>query len=519
MLHILLVLWAIFGYASSEKTTTPIPIASTSCVEQQEGDYDEWNSHGETRFCKICKYPLSTRMRLINHYQKLHPEEKLFVCEVCHKMFSSSFSLKSHVLTHTGVRSHRCNVCGESYLLQSLLDAHVKTHHCEKPFPCGICLKSYSTRYHLRRHARIHTNERRVSCGTCEATFKTKIDLEKHMRSHPDERPFPCNLCDRSYKSRSGLRDHEEYHSDEKRVHKCDECKQQFPSRKALCRHGYKHGRDSIFSCELCGKTYKFQSMFERHLETHSEKELFMCKICSKEYKTECDLNEHICENARGETSRNDFNAETHEFTSGILKHALTRIDRESSLTRCHRRFEIGETQRNPHSFGAVESYLQNSPSNSNHQAVYNQRISSDSSSLCSCHQNSQGVIQQSRCIFDELLSCDREVSRSDALEHQAPLNEPERMELNFPNVTPLPDREVNVMHHENYRAEEINRERYELQCLHDEVPRSLIGGSNEISCASADEIQEVDDYIRRIVQLSGERSKCRNENDHQFPR
>jgi len=58
------------------------------------------------------------------------------VCEFCGKEFSSTQTLRTHQLIHTGAFS--CPICGDKYSLQTSLDKHISWHSSGQNGPCFV---------------------------------------------------------------------------------------------------------------------------------------------------------------------------------------------------------------------------------------------------------------------------------------------------------------------------------------------------------------------------------------------
>ena len=48
----------------------------------------------------------------MKQHERIHTGEKLLVCSVCEKKFTTRQALLPHVVVHTGERPFQCAVCG-----------------------------------------------------------------------------------------------------------------------------------------------------------------------------------------------------------------------------------------------------------------------------------------------------------------------------------------------------------------------------------------------------------------------
>ena len=70
--------------------------------------------------------------------------EKMFPCPHCQYASTRKGNLKTHMLTHTGIRSHKCHVCQRAFTLKNHLKRHLRTHSVERSHTCESCGKEFS---------------------------------------------------------------------------------------------------------------------------------------------------------------------------------------------------------------------------------------------------------------------------------------------------------------------------------------------------------------------------------------
>ncbi|KAI9338779.1 hypothetical protein BDR26DRAFT_862761 [Obelidium mucronatum] len=112
----------------------------------------------------------------------------------CGKTFAASGTLRTHLLTHTGVRNFACTLCPATYTTSGRLTIHLRDHSGETPYHCHFRGCGYQTKQscslasHTRRHLSTHEkqvaqearNQERFSCSVCQEQFKTYPAMAQH---------------------------------------------------------------------------------------------------------------------------------------------------------------------------------------------------------------------------------------------------------------------------------------------------------------------------------------------------
>ncbi|KAL1023390.1 hypothetical protein UPYG_G00040230 [Umbra pygmaea] len=207
-----------------------------------------------------------------------------FVCDICGKTLPKLYSLRIHMLNHTGVRPHSCRVCGKTFAHRHSLKMHKALHDNTKQFTCLICNKSFVSKRSLEEHTSIHTGEAKYQCPQCGCMFNRASGLSKHLKRHkprPEVRGFPCDHCEKS-----------------------------FFEAKDLQQHMNKHLGLKPFQCQVCGKCYSWKKDWYSHVKSHSVAEPYKCNVCGKEFFEKALFRRHVKKATHGKKGRVKQNLE-----------------------------------------------------------------------------------------------------------------------------------------------------------------------------------------------------------------
>ncbi|KAL6605527.1 hypothetical protein U3516DRAFT_556452, partial [Neocallimastix sp. 'constans'] len=70
----------------------------------------------------------------------------------CNKVFTRAYNLKSHQLSHSGVRPFKCKTCQTSFVRKHDLKRHERLHTGVKPYVCSVCHRGFYRSDALSRH-------------------------------------------------------------------------------------------------------------------------------------------------------------------------------------------------------------------------------------------------------------------------------------------------------------------------------------------------------------------------------
>ncbi|XP_062982939.1 zinc finger and BTB domain-containing protein 11 isoform X2 [Elgaria multicarinata webbii] len=255
--------------------------------------------------CPLCKkefqYGASLRAHLVRHTRKNEVTvatasieesgaavkgrtKREFICDICGRSLPKLYSLRIHMLKHTGVKPHACKICGKAFTYKHGLKMHLALHEAQKQFKCELCDKSFVTKRSLQEHVSIHTGESKYFCSHCGKSFHRASGLSKHIKKHqpkPEIRGYQCTQCEKSFYEPRDLR-----------------------------QHMNKHLGVKPFQCQFCGKCYSWKKDWYSHVKSHSVTDPYRCNVCGKEFYEKALYRRHVKKATHGKKGRAKQNLE-----------------------------------------------------------------------------------------------------------------------------------------------------------------------------------------------------------------
>lgn len=237
---------------------------------------DEDQQH-ET-MCQLCATVFKTRYNLLRHFQKRHPEYKMYECDLCRISFPSIDEFKDHleekhskVHTTHAIDSKQvrfaCDVCGNMYKNKASAMNHLLTHTAKKTVRCEHCDFTCYTKQQLGVHQTKH--DKRFVCEICHKRFAQKSQLDVHVNAvHYNQRPFACVLCKKTFKTKGSHDAHMIVHTDT-RNYQCPHCDKKCRKRYDLTLHIRTHTGEKPFKCSVCGRGFVQMCDTRKHEMLH----------------------------------------------------------------------------------------------------------------------------------------------------------------------------------------------------------------------------------------------------------
>ncbi|GIY38782.1 hypothetical protein CEXT_64951 [Caerostris extrusa] len=148
--------------------------------------------------CALCPYATNHNNRFKSH-KLVHEPNRKYMCKECGNGFQNTQSLKCHELIHTdllkGFIGYVCNDCHKWFTSSITLRRHSDWHHKGKKifkFYCPHCPYATDKKFNLSAHSPVHKPGREHRCETCGNGFNSLCSLNKHNIIHTGERLSPA---------------------------------------------------------------------------------------------------------------------------------------------------------------------------------------------------------------------------------------------------------------------------------------------------------------------------------------
>ncbi|XP_021959675.2 zinc finger protein 436 [Folsomia candida] len=249
---------------------------------------------------------LKNRHALSCHTWRVHSNRERPSCDTCHRVLSSSASLRGHIDTfHKSKERPRLPCaflgCKKSFLNKGDMAKHVKIEHSQHPvrFPCTLCGKTFKTWTEFQTHIPTHTTEKPYNCATCGMNFARRGDMKSHEMTHLEKSTravLQCHVCPQAFLTRAGLQNHVRVSHENQRNYPCTFCDKRFSFSRDLKRHvDAKHAANNepIHSCDKC----EYRSYSKHNLALHARRHKaarYGCYFCGEKFVAFRELVKHF---------------------------------------------------------------------------------------------------------------------------------------------------------------------------------------------------------------------------------
>lgn len=239
-------------------------------------------------------------------------------CEVCGKMFASSWQLHVHSQIHTKFKPYACRFCGERFSKAALRINHERIHDAgttehvheaegsNSELFCAICGSSFTKKDNLRLHIHKTHQVGPWLCRNCGKAAISHQDLFNHLKNHnlpPNEVESLQYLQDMA--NGMVVEDNINGVSDDLEDEELEEMnesdsnenltspEQESPSEISMNLDGDGDSSEEKEMCNICGRDIP-KSRMGLHLKSHEGQKPYECPICKKRFGYKNNMKSHI---------------------------------------------------------------------------------------------------------------------------------------------------------------------------------------------------------------------------------
>lgn len=270
-----------------ENTPKAVPqSASSNCSDDSEEP-----PQNKVFKCWNCLKVFRSSAGLHRHVNMYHNPEKPYACDICHKRFHTNFKVWTHCQTQHGVVQNPASSSSSSVLdekFQKKLIDIVREREIKK----ALLWKLKRNKQGLQASALAKKRSRPVFiCPYCGKVFVFQSQYRQHLRSHPAEKAEPEPAAESVlYQERDEIVQEKEADAG---VYSCRLCNMKLSS---LFEQGdHERGCRHATVCPYCGLRFSSPAVKKDH-EAHCKYKKLTCLECMRTFKSSFSIWRHQVE-------------------------------------------------------------------------------------------------------------------------------------------------------------------------------------------------------------------------------